>query len=296
MNSRERILKAFNHEEPDRVPTFCQVVMPIFKKRLENLWGKDFKKDRKLIFFDKDHNYAKKLGFDCEWSSQGYSINIPDDYMKENPLPTLDNPEFSIDIDGRIFKKGSLEITNEWYVKNYITTEEKADYFYDTYWNVEWETYPNTIKMLNRKLRRFPTDDFVPTCALHAILEPIWEGLGFALLAKLLRKKKDKIKRYIDLRTKIAIEHAKLMVESDYEIFHLCDDTAFKNNTMIDPAIHRELVVPAYKKIIQEIKKKGKIAFFHSDGFTEPYFDGLIEAGFDGIESLEPMAGMDLKY
>ncbi|MHA2088847.1 MAG: uroporphyrinogen decarboxylase family protein, partial [Promethearchaeota archaeon] len=40
----------------------------------------------------------------------------------------------------------------------------------------------------------------------------------------------------------------------------------------------------------------GKYAVFHSDGYTEPYFEGLIEAGFKAVESLEPMAGMDLKY
>ncbi|MHA1668989.1 MAG: uroporphyrinogen decarboxylase family protein [Promethearchaeota archaeon] len=35
---------------------------------------------------------------------------------------------------------------------------------------------------------------------------------------------------------------------------------------------------------------------FHSDGYTEPYFEGLIEAGFSGVESLEPMSGMNLKH
>ncbi|MCK4285715.1 MAG: hypothetical protein KAX18_05905, partial [Candidatus Lokiarchaeota archaeon] len=82
----------------------------------------------------------------------------------------------------------------------------------------------------------------------------------------------------------------------DFDIFFLCDDTAFKNRTMINPKDHRELIIPAYKKILHEINKAGKYAIFHSDGYTEPYFDGLIEAGFKGVESLEPMAGMDLKY
>lgn len=65
---------------------------------------------------------------------------------------------------------------------------------------------------------------------------------------------------------------------------------------MINPKDHRELIIPAYKKILHEINKVGKYAIFHSDGYTEPYFDGLIEAGFKGVESLEPMAGMNLKY
>ena len=110
------------------------------------------------------------------------------------------------------------------------------------------------------------------------------------------RKKRQKLKRYIDLRTKIGVAGAKLLAETDFDIFFLCDDTALKNTTMINPKDHRELVIPAYKKIVHEIRKAGKYAVFHSDGFTEPYFDGLIEAGFNGVESLEPMAGMDLKH
>jgi len=65
---------------------------------------------------------------------------------------------------------------------------------------------------------------------------------------------------------------------------------------MINPKYHRELIIPAYKQAVQILKKAGKYVCFHSDGFTEPYFDGLIEAGFSGVESLEPMAGMNLKH
>jgi len=139
-------------------------------------------------------------------------------------------------------------------------------------------------------------DEIVPCAHLEPILEPIWEGLGLGLLIKLIRKNRSKIKRYIELRTKKAVQAAKMLAETDFDIFFLCDDSALKNTTMINPKYHRELIVPAYKKIVHEVKKAGKYAVFHSDGFTEPYFDGLIEAGFDGVESLEPMAGMDLKY
>jgi len=131
---------------------------------------------------------------------------------------------------------------------------------------------------------------------LISILEPIWQGIGLALLGKLLRKKKHKIKHYIELRIKIAVQHAKLAAETDFDVYNLCDDTAFKNNTVINPKLHYELVVPANKKIVHEIKKAGKKVFFHSDGYTEPYFKGFIDAGFDGVESLEPRAGMDLKH
>ncbi|MHA1509676.1 MAG: uroporphyrinogen decarboxylase family protein, partial [Promethearchaeota archaeon] len=107
---------------------------------------------------------------------------------------------------------------------------------------------------------------------------------------------KSKIKRYIELRAKKLITAAKLNAETDFDVFFICDDTALKNTTMLNPKYHRELIIPAYKQAVQILKKAGKYVCFHSDGFTEPYFDGLIEAGFSGVESLEPMAGMNLKH
>ncbi|MFX1357428.1 MAG: uroporphyrinogen decarboxylase family protein [Promethearchaeota archaeon] len=297
MNSRERILKAINHEEPDRVPLFCQDIMPSFRKELLKYWGTDFKKDRKYVFYFLDFNHYKKLGFDSSWGFDGFPVRIPQRYLKDHPLPKLEDSNKYVDIDGRISMKNlSFESDISWYLTNYIKNEEMADFFYNTYFNIEWEENIDFAVKINKKLKRFPIDDFLFCAHLHPILEPIWEGLGLGLIIKLIRKKRSKIKRYIDLRTKIAVNASKLWAETDFEVFFLCDDSALKNTTMINPKYHKELIIPAYKQILHPIIKAGKYVIFHSDGFTEPYFDGLIEAGFHGIEALEPMAGMDLKH
>ncbi|MFX1407968.1 MAG: uroporphyrinogen decarboxylase family protein, partial [Promethearchaeota archaeon] len=293
----ERILKAINHEEPDRVPLFCQDIMPSFRKELLKYWGTDFKKDRKYVFYFLDFNHYKKLGFDSSWGFDGFPVRIPQSYLKSHPLPKLEDSNKYIDIDGRISMKNlSFESDISWYLTNYIKNEEMADFFYNTYFNIEWEENIDFAVKINKKLKRFPIDDFLFCAHLHPILEPIWEGLGLGLIIKLIRKKRSKIKRYIDLRTKIAVNASKLWAETDFEVFFLCDDSALKNTTMINPKYHKELIIPAYKQILHPIIKAGKYVIFHSDGFTEPYFDGLIEAGFHGIEALEPMAGMDLKH
>jgi len=262
MNAKERVIKTLNHEEPDRVPLFCQEIMPVFEKNLLEYWGKEYKHDERYVLYFSDYNVKRKLGFDCCW---GFGVV---------------NPEFNM----------------PWYYGNYISTEEMADYFYDTYYSIKWEENSKFIPKLNKSLSTYPTDEILPCAHINSILEPIWEGLGLSLFTKLLRKNKTKLKKYIDLRTKIAVAGSKVLAETDLDVFFLCDDTAFKNRTMINPKDHRELIIPAYKKILREINKAGKYAIFHSDGYTEPYFDGLIEAGFKGVESLEPMAGMNLKH
>ena len=297
MSARKRVIQALNHEEPDRVPLFCQIIMPGFQRELLNYWGDSYTKERKFKLSYRDYNLEYKLGFDMAWNFDSFPLFIPQKHMQEYPLPKLPEHNKYIDYNGRIFlKQDTADMGIAYYLRNYIDTEEKADYFHDTYFAIEWEEAPDFARKINKRLRKFPTDEFVPCCHLDPILEPLWQGLGLGLLIKLIRKKKSKIKHYIELRTKKLITAAKLNAETDFDVFFICDDTALKNTTMLNPKYHRELIIPAYKQAVQILRKAGKHVCFHSDGFTEPYFDGLIEARFSGVESLEPMAGMNLKY
>ena len=297
MSARKRVIQALNHEEPDRIPLFCQIIMPGFQRELLNYWGDSYTRDRKFKLLYRDFNLEYKLGFDMAWNFNSFPSFIPQKHMQEFPLPKLPDNNKYIDYNGRIFlKQDNDDMGIAYYLRNYIDTEEKADYFHDTYFAIEWEEAPDFARNINKRLKKFPTDDFVPCCHLDPILEPLWQGLGLGLLIKLIRKKKSKIKHYIELRTKKLITAAKLNAETDFDVFFICDDTALKNTTMINPKYHRELIIPAYKQAVQILRKAGKYVCFHSDGFTEPYFDGLIEARFSGVESLEPMAGMELKH
>ena len=297
MSARKRVIQALNHEEPDRIPLFCQIIMPGFQRELLNYWGESYTRERKFKLSYRDYNLEYKLGFDMSWNFDSFPTFIPQKHMQEHPLPKLPDNNKYVDYNGRIFlKQDNEDMGIAYYLKNYIDTEEKADFFHDTYFSIEWEEAPDFARKINKRLSKFPTDEFVPCCHLEPILEPLWQGLGLGLLIKLIRKKKSKIKHFIELRTKKLITAAKLNAETDFDVFFICDDTALKNTTMINPKYHRELIIPAYKQAVQILRKAGKYVCFHSDGFTEPYFDGLIEAGFNGVESLEPMAGMNLKH
>ena len=297
MNAHERVIKALNHEEPDQVPLFCQVLMLKFKQKLLDYWGPLYKKDRRLVVSPRDYNLEYKLGFDTSWDFFCFPVFMPHGQMQAHPLPQLDDDNKYIDYNGKIFlKHPSIEFDSSYYLGNYIKNEEMADYFYDTYFDIEWEEVPDFAIKIKKKLRKFPVNDFVPCAHLDPILEPLWQGLGLGLLIKLIRKNPSKIRRYIKLRENILVKAAKLSAETELEIFFICDDTALKGTTMINPIYHREFIIPSYKKAIKILKKAGKYVIFHSDGYTEPYFEGLIEAGFTGVESLEPMAGMNLKH
>ncbi|MFW9876583.1 MAG: uroporphyrinogen decarboxylase family protein, partial [Candidatus Thorarchaeota archaeon] len=63
---------------------------------------------------------------------------------------------------------------------------------------------------------------------------------------------------------------------------------------MISPKKFTELVLPGYKIITSAVHERGTKIVLHSDGQITPPLDFIIECGFDGIQSLEPTAGVDL--
>jgi uroporphyrinogen decarboxylase len=73
------------------------------------------------------------------------------------------------------------------------------------------------------------------------------------------------------------------------------DDMAANNGPMFSPGTFKNVFLPVYKKLVSGLKKAGaKKVILHSDGNILPVLDMLVEAGIDGINPVEPKAGMDL--
>jgi uroporphyrinogen decarboxylase len=72
------------------------------------------------------------------------------------------------------------------------------------------------------------------------------------------------------------------------------DDLAFKQRPFLSPAMYRELVFPAHRRLFQWAHARGLPVIYHSDGFVEPLLPDLIGAGIDCLQPLEVKAGVDL--
>ncbi len=73
------------------------------------------------------------------------------------------------------------------------------------------------------------------------------------------------------------------------------DDIAYNHNPMFSPASFEEVFLPAYKRMISAFKGAGaNKVILHSDGNIFPVLDMLVDAGIDGINPVEPRAGMDV--
>jgi len=74
----------------------------------------------------------------------------------------------------------------------------------------------------------------------------------------------------------------------------LGDDIAFNSGPFLSPLWMREHYFPRLERIITAWHRKGIKILFHSDGDLNPILDDLVEAGIDGLNPIEVLAGMDV--
>jgi uroporphyrinogen decarboxylase len=84
-------------------------------------------------------------------------------------------------------------------------------------------------------------------------------------------------------------------VQAGAEVIVLGDDYAANNGPMFSPANFAEFVKPRLAKMVAMIHDEGAMVIKHSDGNIYPILEDIVETNPDGINPVEPVAGMDLK-
>ncbi len=68
------------------------------------------------------------------------------------------------------------------------------------------------------------------------------------------------------------------------------DDIAFRSGLMIQPELFRELFIPRMRTLVQPALDKGKIVTFHTDGNMRPVIPILLKLGISAVHPNEPAA------
>jgi uroporphyrinogen decarboxylase len=74
----------------------------------------------------------------------------------------------------------------------------------------------------------------------------------------------------------------------------IADDIAYQRSTYISPAFGRRYLLPLWRKQVAAVRAHDIPVFFHSDGNLNGFLPIIVEAGFDGLQCIEPAAGMDI--
>jgi uroporphyrinogen decarboxylase len=265
MNSRERIFTALERKEPDRVP--------ILEWSIDsNVMDVIYPECSYFDFLDRIGMDAVSLGFGHTLSGQ-----------KDDPRP------------GYQFK-------DKWGVTRVYTGEAIA-YPIEGIINSEADLKsfnppdpkdPELFRTFSELVQRFKGNKAI-----------IWENRDAFSNPRYLRGTENIFMDYLinpkfaheitEMALAYEIEVVKHAVNAGAEIVMFGDDYAYNSGPLISPNHFKEFVLPGLKKLVDIVHELGAYCVKHTDGNIMKIIDMIIETGIDGINPIDPIAGMDIQ-
>jgi uroporphyrinogen decarboxylase len=312
MDCRKRVLAALNLEEPDRVP--CHTIL-IDANNVDKILGKPPMSDFDTVeqiqrnnpdgwieelsnllesvetsIFSRCVEAAITIGLDC------MQVGIVPVYFIEN---TNDDRLLLKDIFGRIWQARNNEGNfNPYYLYGTMNTPEKWNETKEQLEGPLTEKYCKLVKKFYRRINKKHKDKiFVAvTNDLAGIFESASQGMGMTYYSKMLHNNPKFIQEVHEVYAQFTANVYKSYMDEGAELFIESGDLAYHTGPMMSPKKYNELLLPAYKIITDTVHERGRKIVLHSDGQITPLLDFIVNCGFDGLQSLEPTAGVDLAF
>ena len=266
MTKKDRVLCAINHSVSDKLP---KGELGISKKVADGILGREYiEREREILVRERlnidlisigNWGISKEIGHEANGNTifrnaYGYDY-IMSKHDKKLIRPAIIDPE-----DVKDFKAPTMDCVDlsdvEYYSKNTDMFLFAATYGPEciVYDTIGFENYME-YTVLNTKEMEELTEKFIT----------------------------------------FEIEKAKKMIDLGADGVIICDDVAYNSGPFIAPKYMDILVYPYFKQMVKEIKKHKNVpVFLHTDGNLNTVFEKIIQCGFDGIQSLQPSAGMDI--
>jgi uroporphyrinogen decarboxylase len=84
------------------------------------------------------------------------------------------------------------------------------------------------------------------------------------------------------------------VIQAGVDVVIFGDDYADKNSPLMSPRHFKEFILPGLTRCVAAAHKAGAYVIKHTDGNIMPILDMIIETGIDGLNPIEPAAGMDI--
>jgi len=304
MSSRQRVLQALNHQEPDRVPIDlgATIVSSIAKKayiELKKYLGIPLEAIKML-------DYVQQLPYVDDALMERFEVDFR---MVQLPAATTAGVD--------IFEEGDYyAFIDRWGSKLHMP--KKDGLYFD--WvefpikeasmaaldNYHWpDPDPAEVNIqLGQQARSlYETTDYalVGSAVIGGgIFEQPARVMGLENFLMALITEPAFADRLMETITDIYIESCNRYLEhvGPYiQVFTFWDDLAGQNGWIINPEIYRKRIKPKHKRLVEAIKRKTDAKlFFHSCGATRGLIRDLIETGFDILNPVQVSAkGMDTR-
>ena len=98
----------------------------------------------------------------------------------------------------------------------------------------------------------------------------------------------------LDTILEAQIRLARNAVRAGADIIIETDDYAFNNGPLMSPETFEEFITPRLSRIVQAVHAEGGYFLKHTDGNIMKIMPSFLKAGIDGLQSIDPIAGMDI--
>jgi uroporphyrinogen decarboxylase len=277
MTSKERVLAAINHEEPDKVPLDSWLAPEIGEMMREAL-NVDISTDR--------FGLSKKLGHDILYGNIGFCDGYNSIYIDERKIgDNLFQDRFGIQ-----WRRKDHEFGCYCEFAEYPLADMKN---YDRFsWPDPIESSRDGLEMYKKLIEQDGREYAILGGVACTMLEGAWYLRGLDNFMMDLVQNRDFAEELLDGAMQFSLAISKRLVEMGVDIIWWGDDVGVETGPMISPALFRALIIPRYAHMVEEVKKINneiKIAF-HTDGSIEWALDDLVDVGFDILNPLQPDA------
>jgi len=307
MNSKERVKLAFAHREPDRVPIF---ELTIDNPTAEHVLGRPT-----LCGFGGRargvaQNEALIAGRIQEYHQQRVADEIAlwraldlDVYPNAYPVPR--HPLVPEQIEAHAWRFTD-PTTGWWGICRYLPesdTYDQVDSSLRTGGLAELARLTEALEAATPRLEDWdlsPVETFVRELGQDRAVMGVadveigstWDWAEHFLIG--LIKAPDLIHRYLDARLRTTLMLLEATLERGVDGVHGGYDWASAQGPMFSPRHFKDFVFPRLKQITELCHRYGVPYVKHTDGNVNRLLDGMIEAGVDGFQAIEPRAGMDI--
>jgi len=257
----ERVLAVLNHKEPDRVPTFeWDIDSGVIAAMTGGGSYEDF-----IEAFDHD---AVMCGPDYRKTPAG------DGLMRDEWGVTRrkGHEDYAMPVDEMAPITGWADL-EAWHPPD----AEAAERF-DT---------------MARRVRRFKGRK-----AIIFRLRDVWSGprdlLGYENILVKCLEEPGLIAAVVEKCIDHSIRLAQIAAERGAEIVMTGDDVADNRGPLVSPAVWESVFMLPFRRWVNALHDCGLYYWKHTDGNIMALMDGLVAAGIDGIDPVDPIAGMDL--
>jgi uroporphyrinogen decarboxylase len=286
MNPRERVLKALEIEEPDRVPiSEMDIDIPL----METITGRRFPAAHSLqtqVIADRGLERKRvDLKIEC-YRRVGFDMFTIDLSPPEGWEPSINPDGTMVDLWGRVLRLD--ERSKAWvpYSTIFDTPEDFDDFPLPDPDGPGWTyaiEYANEVLRGKMALAAFIRDPFA-----HA-----WEMLTPLKFVIWMYQRPDFIKGVLKRLAEFNVGIIKRIAEAGVDLIISGGDYCEEKGPMVPVEFFREVVFPCLKRQVEAARREGVKFIKHTDGNILPLLDDLGDI-VDGLHSLDPSAGVDI--